>query len=104
MTELGVDIQALTAASGLMTGTAAEFSRGRLQLSSVPQAAGATVEATELLGRVLAALSNALSRAEGELKQVAGHLSSTADVYARTERALAGWRIPGSGYPGGGGG
>jgi hypothetical protein len=104
MTQLGVDIQALTAASGLLTGAAAEFGRGSMHASSTSQAAGASVEATELLGRALAALGGALRRAEGELQQVASHLSAAADVYARTERALAAWQVPGIGGTGGGGG
>ena|ERR1022692_2395031 len=97
MTRLGVDFQALSAASAQVGTVAAEFGRGCGQVGSTPRAQGATGEASVLLDRVLSALSDALRKAERELQQVSGHLSATADSYARTERALAAWRIPGAG-------
>lgn len=104
MTNLGVDLQALTSASGLLSTAADEFARARGQVSGMSGAQGATAEVTELLEQALGALASALGRAEAELQQVAGHLSSTADAYARTEQALAAWHVPGMGGTSGGGG
>ena len=96
MTLLGVDFQAVGAASAQIGATANEFGRGRAQAGGTPRAQGATAEATMLLDRLLVALSDALGKAEAELQQVSDHLSATADTYARTEQALAAWRVPGS--------
>lgn len=96
MTSLGVDIQALTSASLQFQGAASEFGRGWGTLAGTPTAAGVTGEATFLLERLLTALGGALRKAETELQQVEQHLSATADLYCRTERALASWVVPGT--------
>lgn len=97
MTQLGVDIQALTAASGALGAAATEFGQARVRIAVHGQPAGATAEATGLLARALAGTAGALSRAQAELQQVADHLAATADAYTRTERALVQWNVPGAG-------
>jgi len=97
VTELRVDWQALNAASSQIGMAADTFGRGRGQVEGVQLAAAAAGEATQLLGRALDALSDALSKAAAELQQVSSHLSATASRYESTERALAAWSVPGSG-------
>jgi hypothetical protein len=97
VTQLGVDMQALTAASGVLAAAANEFGQARVRIAVHGEPAGATAEATGLLARTLAGATGALGRAQAELLQVADHMSATADAYARTERALAQWNVPGPG-------
>jgi hypothetical protein len=101
MTRIGVDFQALSAASAQIETAAEAFGQGSRQAGGIPRVAGATGEATILLERALGALTGALRKAEAELQQVSGHLAGTADSYARTEHALAAWKVPGA--TGGGG-
>jgi hypothetical protein len=102
MSNLGVNIQALTSASAQIQEASAEFGRGWAQVAGTSRARGATAEATVLLERVLTALGEALRKAEGELQQVGGHLSDTASTYTNTERMLASWVVPGAGAGSGG--
>jgi hypothetical protein len=97
MTVLRVDWQGLNAASAQIGMAAETFGRGGGQVVGMPRAAGATSEATGLLERALGALSDALRKAETELQEVSTHLSATASRYESTERALAAWKVPGSG-------
>jgi hypothetical protein len=97
VTDLRVNWQALSEASS-QVGTAADmFGRGRGQVEGTPRAAGATGDATDLLDRALEALSGALGKASAEMQQVSSHLAATASRYESTERALAAWKVPGSG-------
>jgi hypothetical protein len=97
MTRLGVDFQALHAASAQIATAADAFGQGSRQAGGIPRAAGATGEATILLERALDAMAGALRKAAAELQQVSSHLGATADTYARTEHALAAWKVPGGG-------
>ena len=97
MTVLRVDWQALNATSAQIGMAAETFGRSRGQVEGLPPAAGATSEATALLERALVALSDALRKTETELQEVSSHLSATASRYESTERALAAWKVPGSG-------
>jgi len=103
MTSLGVDIPALTSAALQFQSAAGDFGRGSGQVAGTAPVPGATPEATVLSERLLAALGAALRTAETELQQVAQHLSATADSYARTERVLAAWVVPGAGTAAAGG-
>jgi hypothetical protein len=102
VTQLGVNVQALTAASGVLRAAANEFGQARTRIAVHGEPAGATAEATGILARTLAGATGALSRAQGELQQVADHLAATAEGYASTERALSQWTVPGSGGQAGG--
>ena len=73
------------------------FERGRGQIEGTPRAVGATGDATDLLARALEALSEALGKAAAEMQQVSSHLAATASRYESTERALAAWKVPGTG-------
>lgn len=95
MTQLGVDMQALAAASRVLAAAASEFGQARVRISAHGEPAGATTEATGLVARAVAGATGALSRAQAELQQVADHLAATGDAYTRTERALAQWTVPG---------
>lgn len=97
MTDLRINWQALNEASSQVGRTADMFDRGRGQVEGTPRAPGATGDATNLLGRALEALSEALGKAATEMQQVSSHLAATASRYESTERALAAWKIPGSG-------
>jgi hypothetical protein len=103
MTQLGVNIPALTAASGVLATLAAEFGQARVRVAAYGEPLGATAEATGLLARGLAAVAGSLTRAQSEVQQVADHLGATADAYARTEQALSRWNVPGLGQGGGAG-
>jgi hypothetical protein len=96
MTLVGVDFQALSAASAQIQAAADQFARGSGQVEGTPRAEGATAEASSLLDGALTALSDALGKAAAELQQVSTHIAATADIYARTEQALAAWHVPGS--------
>jgi hypothetical protein len=104
VTQLGVNVQALAAAAGVLGAAAAEFGQARMRIAVHGEPAGGTAEATGLLARTLAGAAGALSRAQAELQQVADHLAATADGYARTERALSQWTVPGTGGQAGGAG
>jgi hypothetical protein len=95
VTQLGVDVQSLAAASGVLGSAAIEFGQARVRIAAHGEPDGATAEATGLLARAVAGAAGALSRAQAEIQQVADHLAATADAYARTERALAQWTVPG---------
>ena len=97
MTNLRVNWQALNEASSQVGMAADMFDRGRGQVEGTPRAAGATGDATDLLDRALEALSEALGKAAAEMQQVSSHLAATASRYESTERALAAWKVPGSG-------
>lgn len=97
MTDLRVNWQALDEASSQVGRAAEIFDRGRGQIEGTPRAAGATADAGNLLERALQALSEALGKAATELQQVSSHLAATASRYESTERALAAWKVPGSG-------
>jgi hypothetical protein len=97
VTDLRVNWQALNAASSQVEVAADMFERGRGQVEGTPRAAGATGEATDLLARALESLSEALGKAAAEMQQVSSHLAATSSRYESTERALAAWKVPGSG-------
>ena len=97
MTELRINWQALNAASSQVEVAAGMFERGRGQIDGTPRAAGATGDATDLFGRALEALSEALGKAAAEMQQVSSHLAATASRYESAERALAAWKVPGFG-------
>ncbi len=94
MTQLGVDFGALNWGASQLDQAAGSFGQAGGQIAGTPGAA-APGNASGLLDRVLAELGGALGRAGAELGEVAGHLSATAATYENTERALAGWLVPG---------
>jgi hypothetical protein len=97
MSQFAVDIQALGAASASSSSVGEAFGRGCSQVSGTPTAAGASVAAEDLLGRLLRALGCALGKAAGELHEVSGQLTQTAIAYSQTEQALMAWHVPGAG-------